>query len=450
MIFQRDIYQKMLRWKRVSKGDTALLIEGARRVGKSTIVKAFAEKEYESYILIDFGDTKASFTKDIKRVFTDSRDYEEFFTQLQLATGTELHKRKSVIVFDEVQKYIQAREMIKYLVQDGRYDYIETGSLISIKKNSRKINIPSEEEKIEMFPMTFPEFLIAAKQDLLLKEITHSYKAKKALSDLAHKQAMWWFRTYMAVGGMPKAVEAYLETKDYEQVDRIKKAIIDLYREDLENISRKSSAVTPLIIYDNIQSLYSNHSFEIIASSFSNNTRLYTALNNVDELEKSKVVNVAHNIVNIDPSLSLGNDMSGVKVYSGDTGLLVTKMYMHNSFVENKLYKSIILDKLSSNEGFLYENVVAQMLRASGHELKYNNFYIDGSNNQYSIDFLIGNGRKISPIEVKSSHYQKHASLDEFKKKYHSIIDKQYIIYSKNLKIEKDIVFLPVYMTFLI
>ena len=448
MIFERNIYNEMLKWKEKSAGKTALLIEGARRVGKSTIVKQFAEREYESYILINFGDTKGSFTKNVRHIFEHSENYDEFFSMLQLEFSTKLIPGKSVIVFDEIQKYIQSREMIKYLVADGRYSYIETGSLISIKKNSRNIIIPSEEEKLEMFPLGFDEFLKACKEDMMLDEIRKHFTAFTPLSESAHRKAMRLFRTYMAVGGMPQAVNAYIETKDFEDVDRTKKDIIKLYREDLEKISRKSSAVTPLIIYDNIQSLFSGHSFELSPSYFSKNTKLYTCLNNVDELEKSKTVNIAYDLVNIDPTLSLDLNMGGVKVYSGDTGLLISKMYMNTSYVENELYKSIILDKLSVNEGFLYENIVAQTLRASGHDLKYSSFYKEGSNKKYSIDFLFGNGKKISPVEVKSSGYQQHSSIDEFVRKYHSIIDKSYIIYGKNLKVDGDYIYLPVYMAF--
>lgn len=445
-VFKRKIYSELEEWKKQSNGTTALLIEGARRIGKSTIIEEFAKNEYKSYIMIDFSNTKESFTKEVKDVFEKSKDYNEFFQMLQLVMGIKLYERESLIIFDEVQKYTKAREMIKFLVKDARYDYIETGSLISLKSNSKKILIPSEERKIEMFPMNFEEFLIALSEDQLLENIKESYKLNKPLFEPVHKKAMHLFRTYMAVGGMPQAINKYIETGDFEQVDLVKKDIIKLYREDLLKISRKSSSVTPLIIYDRIQSMFSNHSFEIIASSFSKNTKLYTCLNNVDELESSKIVNVAYEIKNIDATLSLGFDMSGVKVYSGDTGLLVSKMFYDKKFLDNSLYKSIILDKLSVDEGFLFENVVAQELRASGHMLKYNTFYKENSNKLYSIDFFIEKKNKISPIEVKSSNYNSHASLDEFYRKYHQYIDEKIIVYSKNFKIEDNIKYLPLYM----
>lgn len=449
-MFKRNIYNKILKWKQVSNGKTALLVEGARRIGKSTIVEEFAKNEYKTYIKIDFGDTKNSYNKSVKKVFEESESIEEFFSLLQLVTGIKLYTRESLIIFDEIQKNINAREMIKHLVADGRYDFIETGSLISIKKNSSKIVIPSEEEKIQMYPMTFDEFLIALNEEEMLNVIREHFNKEKPLHEIIHKKAMNLFRTYMAVGGMPQAVAAYIETRDFELVDKIKKDIINLYREDLEKISRVGSSVTPLIIYDNIQSMFSNHTFEITASSFSKNTKLYTCLNNVKELEKSKIVNVAYEIKNIDPTLSLGFDMSNLKVYSGDTGLLISKMFMSTPYLGNPLYKSIILDKLSLDEGFLFENIVAQMLAANGHILKYNTFYKEGSTNLHSIDFVIADGRKIYPIEVKSSNYKSHASLDAFTNKYHQYIGKKYAIYSKNYTKDNNYIYLPVYMTFLL
>lgn len=448
--FKRSIYQKMLDWKTESNGKTALLVEGARRVGKSTICEEFSKNEYKSYILINFSDTKTSFNKEMKEIFENTSNYDEFFQSIQILTGIKLYKRNSVIIFDEVQKYIPAREMIKFLVKDGRYDYIETGSLISIKKNSRKIVIPSEETKIEMHPLTFEEFLFALKEEEMIKVIKDSYSNKIPLINPLHKKAMKLFRTYIAVGGMPQAINTYIETKDFESVDKIKKGIISLYREDLGKISRKSSSITPLIIYDKIQSIFSNHTFEISPSNFSNNLKLYTCLNNADELESSKIVNIAYEIKNIDPTLSLGFNLSNIKIYSADTGLLISKMYYDKKFLDNALYKSIILDKLSVDEGFLFENVVAQELIAKGYQLKYNSFYKEGSNKKYSIDFIISNDKKIIPIEVKSSNYKTHSSIDEFSKKYHQYVEKKVIIYQKNYKEEGDYIYLPIYMTMLL
>lgn len=446
MIFKRKIYYKLLNWENTYNGKRAILVEGARRIGKSTICEVFAKNEYKSYILINFANTKESFTKDMQKIFTNTDNYNEFFRSLQLLTGIKLYERNSVIIFDEVQKYVKAREMIKFLVEDGRYDYIETGSLLSLKKNSRKIVVPSEEIKIEMHPMNFEEFLIAINEEELLNYIKESYNSSKALNESIHKKAMKLFRTYMAVGGMPQAVVEYVESSDFEKVDNIKKNIISLYREDLAKISRKSSSITPLIIYDKIQSIFSNHTFEINASSFSKNTKLYTCLNNVDELESSKIVNVAYEIKNIDASLTNGFDLSNVKVYSADTGLLITKMFFDKNYLENSLYKSIILDKISIDQGFLFENIVAQELKSKDYTLKYNSFYKDNSNKKYSIDFFLEEGNKIIPIEVKSSDYKSHSGIDEFVKKYHQYVGKKIIVYSKNYRLEDGIIYLPIYM----
>lgn len=446
MIFKRNIYKKILAWKKQSNGKTALLIEGARRIGKSTIVEEFAKKEYKSYIMINFADTKESFTKDMKKVFENTDSYDDFFQALQLLTNTRLYNRNSVIIFDEIQKYIPAREMIKKLVADGRYDFIETGSLITLKRYSRNIVIPSEETKIEMYPMNFEEFLMALNEEELMKYIFDCYNLKKPLLEALHKKAQKLFRTYIAIGGMPQVVHEFIETNDFEKADFIKKNIISLYREDLGKISRRSSSVTPLIIYDKIQSSFSNHTFEISASSFSSNTKLYTCLNNVDDLESSKVVNVAYEICNIDATLTLGYNLSNVKVYSSDTGLLVSKMFYEKDYLDNTLYKSIVLDKLSVNEGFLFENVVAQELKAKDYSLKYNSFYTTNSNTKYSIAFLLKDKNKIIPIEVKSSNYSSHSSIDAFVKKYHQYISKKIIVYLKNYKEEDGYIYLPLYM----
>ena len=453
MIFKRNISERLLEWKSTSNGRTALLIEGARRVGKTTIVKEFVSKNYSSSIYIDFSDTKRSFTKNVRETFEDSDGLEDFFNRLMLLFSVRLEMRKSAIVFDEVQKYPAAREMIKVLVDDGRYDYIETGSLISPKKNSRFILIPSEEEVVEMFPLGFDEFMVAIGEDMLQEHIRQSFSDAKPLADGLHRKAMRLFRTYMAVGGMPQSVSAYVESSDYHACDRIKKNIINLYREDLEKISFKRASVSPLIIYDRMQSLYYNHGFEIRASEFSKSTRLQACLNSVSELEKSKTVNVAYDVINVDPTLSLSYDMSDVKVYSSDTGLLVSRIFYDSKFEDNLLYKSLILDKMSANEGFLFENVVAQMLRCSGFALKYNTFYNGDSKNRREIDFLIAKGKKIYPIEVKSSSYRTHTSIDEFCEKHRQYIGGSYIIYSKGMQTE-DVggkyvrTYLPFYMVF--
>ena len=431
-VFKRKIYNKMQTWKSESSGRTALLIEGARRVGKSTIVEEFARNEYKSYILIDFN--KAS--KEVKTIFDDLMDIDRLFIYLQATYHVNLHKRNSVIIFDEVQNCPKARQAIKYLVADGRYDYIETGSLISIRKNTNGITIPSEEERVEMNPMDFEEFRWAMGDEVSIdiykqmfeKEITVGHSFRSAMRDL---------RLYMLVGGMPQAVNELLNTNNLQMVDKVKRNIINLYNEDLLKID--ASGIVSRLFLAIPSQLNSNAS---IVGNMSEN-KMTEAMRC---LEESKVANVAYNVKDPSVGMGLSKDYGCFKIYTADTGIFVTLSFWDKSFTENIIYQKLLSDKLSANLGYVYENLVAQMLVASGNNIYYHTWAKD-EKHSYEIDFLVSRGSKISPIEVKSSGYRTHASLDAFCKKYSDRIGARYLIYTKDYTKDGATTLLPVFMT---
>ena len=434
----------MLTWKERLAGRTALLIEGARRIGKSTIVEEFARNEYASYILIDFVNAK----KTVVDLFNDISDLQYFFISLQSLTGVSLKPGKSVIIFDEVQFCPKARQAIKFLVKDGRFHYIETGSLISIKKNIKDILIPSEEHKINMYPLDFEEFLWAIGKPTTFDLIRYSFERMKPLGDPINRDMMKLFRLYMLVGGMPQAIAAYLSAGDFVVVDEVKRDILTLYLDDFRRIDNKGRASTI---------------FQSIPAELSRNTQRYTlgkVLKNVKlsrlgeifrDLDDSRTVNFAYhsNDPNIGLALHAGYDF--FKMYLGDTGLFVTLAFMDMDYANNTIYSKLLGDKLSADLGYLYENVVAQLLEAAGHSLYYYTFKQklpdSESERWYEIDFLITSGDKICPIEVKSSGYKSHKSLDEFQHKFSDRIRNRYLIYTKDLRKESDIICLPIYMT---
>lgn len=440
-VFRRKIYGKMLTWKSESSGRTALLIEGARRVGKSTIVEEFAKNEYKSYILIDFN--RAS--KDVKSIFDDLMDIDRLFIFLQATYHVNLHKRNSVIIFDEVQNCPRARQAIKYLVADGRYDYIETGSLISIRKNTESITIPSEEERVQMNPMDFEEFRwamgdevsIGIYRQMLVKGMEVGPSLRSAMRDL---------RLYMLVGGMPQAVNELLDTNNLQMVDKVKRNIINLYNDDLLKVD--SSGVVSrmfLSIPSQLSRNASKYSFSSAVGSMSEN-KMTEAM---QCLEESKVANVAYNVK--DPSVGMGltKDNGYFKIYTADTGLFVTLAFWDKDFTENIIYQKLLSDKLSANLGYVYENLVAQMLVASGNNIYYHTWAKD-EKHYYEVDFLISRGSKVCPIEVKSSGYKTHASLDAFCNKYSDRIGERYLIYTKDYAKDGATTLLPVFMTPLI
>ena len=438
-MFKRKIYQKLLDWKETSQGRAALLIEGARRVGKSTVVENFAQSEYKSYILIDF----AYAPKNIVDLFDDMNDLNYFFLQLQLYYGVDLHKRDSVIIFDEVQFCPKARQAIKVLVKDGSYDYIETGSLISIKKNVESILIPSEERKLEMFPMDFEEFLWATGDDATNDLLKEAFDKRISLGDSANRHIMRKFRLYMLVGGMPQAVSAYIETNNLKYVDEVKRDIIHLYEDDFYKIDSTGKIS---MLYDAAAAELAKNSTRYQVSSVIKNERASTILEEVSELKASKTVNIAYNVTDPNVGLASNINLDKFKIYLADTGLMVTLMFKDKDFTENIIYQKLLSDKLSKNLGMLYENVVAQTFAANAHKLYYNAYYDSVQRRTFEVDFILDDANKLAPVEVKSSNYIKHRSLDEFSKKYRDRVSAKYVVHNKDLKVEGNIVYLPFYM----
>ena len=437
-IFKRKLYDRLLEWKHVQNGKTAILIEGARRVGKSTLVEQFAKNEYESYILIDFNEA----SEEVKSLFDNLMNKDFIFLQLQSIYNVILHKRKSVIIFDEVQKCPNARQAIKYLVKDGRYDYIETGSLISIKKNTKNITLPSEEERVTLYPMDFEEFRWALDDEATVPLLRSFYEQWLPLNK-AHREKMRDFRLYMLVGGMPQAVEAYLETNNFSMVDLAKRGIISIYQDDFQKLDSTGR----------LETLFMNIPSQL--SQTSNRYKPFAVLGDVDEtkmmeflkdLEDSKTTLFSYHSNDPNVGMSLTKDISKFKIFCADTGLFVTLAFWDKDYTENVIYQKLLNDKLGTNLGYVYENVIAQMLAASGNKLFYYTWPKDATHN-YEIDFLLSRGAKLYPIEVKSSGYNSHKSLDAFCEKFSHIVGRRYLIYTKDLKKDKETLLVPVYMT---
>ena len=437
-IFKRKLYDRLLEWKRVQNGKTAILVEGARRVGKSTLVEQFARNEYESYILIDFNEA----SNEVKSLFDDLMNKDFIFLQLQSLYNVVLKERKSAVIFDEVQNCPLARQAIKYLVKDGRYDYIETGSLISIKKNTNQITLPSEEERVTLYPMDYEEFRWALGDEATMPLLRMFYEKSLPL-DKAHRDKMRDFRLYMLVGGMPQAVNAYLETNNFSMVDRAKRGIIQIYLDDFQKLDPAGRLET---LFKEIPSQL---------SQTNNRFKPYAILGDVNEekllelmrnLEDSKTALFSYHSNDPNVGMSLTKDISKFKIFCADTGLFVTLAFWDKDITENVIYQKLLNDKLSTNLGYVYENVVAQMLAASGNKLFYYTWAKDATHN-YEIDFLLSRGAKLQPIEVKSSGYNSHASLDAFCEKFSHIVDKRYLIYTKDFKQDGQTLLVPVYLT---
>ncbi len=444
MELKRKAYHKLLEWKKKSDGETAMLIEGARRVGKSFLALQFARKEYESFLYIDFANLKDN----VLDVFeADKTDFDTFFMKLSLLYGVRLIRRKSCVIFDEVQMYPPARQLIKYLVADGRYDYIETGSLISIRQNIENIVIPSEEERMSLCPFDFEEFLDAMGEGILSDYIRECFDKKQMMGEALHRKAMNLFRQYMIVGGMPQALVKYVETKDLEAVSAVKQRILQLYREDIPKFARGYESRVRAI-FDEIPEQLTKHEKKFKLASLGKHARMREYEDSFMWLEESKVVN--HCYLSTEPSVGiyLNTDRACMKCYMGDTGLLITQACDTGTAVEEEVLKAIMFDRVGINEGMFLENVVAQMLVASEHHLFfYSKTDKKDFHNNIEIDFLIRDKKKICPIEVKSDSYKKHTSLDRFMEKYSARLGTAYIVYTKDLRKDGNILCIPVYMT---
>lgn len=437
MIFKRKIYNKLVEWKRNSGGRTALLVEGARRIGKSTIVEEFAKNEYAVHLIIDF--TVAS--KAVISLFDDLSDLNRIFLQLQLIYGVSFEVRNTLIVFDEVQFCPRARQAIKHLVKDGRYDYIETGSLISIKKNVKDILIPSEEERIEMFPMDYEEFLWAIGKKGTVSLLRKVFENRESVG-IAHRKLMRDFRLYMLVGGMPMAVESYLETNDLKKVDYVKRGILKLYQDDFFKLDETGRIAD---LFKNIPAQLNKNARRYQVSSVLPNERADSIAPLLSMLVESKTVLIAYHAN--DPNVGLANnkDPNLFKLFVADVGLFTTLVFLDKDFTENTIYEKLLSDKSNVNLGYLYENVIAQTLAANGNQLYYHTFLNPASGHNYEVDFLLSRGNKICPIEVKSSSHRAHASLDVFCEKYSNRVGNRYLIYTKDYQKDGATQLLPAY-----
>lgn len=449
MIFKRKIYDKLSAWKNEVNGKKALLIEGARRIGKSTIVEEFAKNEYKSYILIDF----ARVSEDVKSYFyLYLDDLDTFYMLLSTQYGVRLYPRESVIVFDEIQMFPRAREAIKYLVADGRYDFIETGSLISIKENVKDIVIPSEERHVKMYPLDFEEFCAALNEEALTKYIRDCFEKEVPLDRSLHNKAMLLFKQYLLVGGMPMSVVAFVEgQKDFEKADLEKRDILELYRNDIMKIKARYRSKV-LAIFDQIPGLLSRHEKRVVFNRIAEGSSAEQYEDTFFWLSDSMIANECRRTTDPNVGLSLTESDSYIKCYLGDTGLLVSHAFDENELLENEVYKQILAGKLGINEGMLYENVIAQMLTANGHRLFfYTHYNTEKKRNDIEIDFIISNNSKTKykmyPIEVKSSERYSTESLLRFREKYKSRIGGCYIIHPRNLIIKDGITCIPPYMT---
>lgn len=449
-MFKRKIYDELLKWKKESKGETAMLVEGARRIGKSTVVEEFAKENYKSYILIDF----SKVTNSVKEAFNNLlNNLDSLFMVLSLEFDTPLYPRESLIIFDEVQKFPRAREAIKHLVKDGRYDYIETGSLISIKENVKDILIPSEEQSIKMFPMDFEEFAWALGEGMIIEYIRDCFEKRVPLHDSIHKKAMFLFKQYMLVGGMPRAIDKFISySKQFVECEKEKRNILKTYRDDIHKIDRAYKSKV-LSIFDQIPSFLSQHEKRVKIKSISADTTAIDYEETFFWLNDSMICNECFLCTDPNLGLSLNEKRNFVKCYMGDTGLLLTHTFDENDEEQTNYHKELLSDKLSINKGMFFENIIAQMLVSNGHKLYfYTRYNEEKHRNDIEIDFLLTTGNKVSqkliPLEVKSSKSYKVESMKRFIGKFEDRIDKAYIIHPKNLSIREDgIICIPAYMT---
>ena len=443
LTIKRKIYQKMLNWKQTRKGASALLIKGARRVGKSYVCELFGKNEYKSSLIIDF----ANVSGEITNVFEhESTNLDLLFNKISTYYGVMLYKRESLIVFDEVQRYPKARQLIKYLVADGRYDYIETGSLITLKQNVKDIVIPSEEESIEMHPLDFEEFLWAMVDQTSSPYIRDCFEQVRPLGQALHRKIMNDFRQYLLVGGMPQAVLEYAGSKDFAAVDLVKQRILELYRNDISKFAGQYESRVNAI-YDNIPGQLAKKEKVYNLSSISKDARMRRYEDAFMWLCDAMIVNPCFNTTDPGIGLAMSSDNTTQKIYMADTGLLISHAFRDNEYITNELYRAILFDKLGVNEGMIMENAVAQMLRSSGHRLFFYSRYDSNSRlNTMQIDFIIARSNKVSPIEVKSSDYREHSSLDKYRSKFSSRLGNAYVLYQKDVMVKDGIIHFPLYM----
>lgn len=437
MYFKRKAYDELLNWKKNYADRYAVLLEGARRVGKSTIAERFAANEYRSYILIDFSNT----SDEEIACFDDIHNLDLFFLRLQAIRGVNLYERESVIIFDEVQLFPKARQAIKHLVKDGRYHYIETGSLISIRKNIKNILIPSEEMKIPIYPMDYEEFCAAVGNNYEM--LAKIYEKKKSIGQQVNRKLMRDIRIYMAVGGMPQAVEAFVNGENFSMIDQVKRQIIRLYEDDFKRLDQSGKLSA---IYHSIPAQLSKNVKRYRLASAVGKRKSSRDERLVYDLIDSKTVLPSYHVTDPGASLSLTKDLDSYKLYIADTGLFVTLMFIDRPSTENEIYAKLLSDKLPANLGYLYENLAAQMIAASGRELYYHTWEKKGSTHYYEVDFLISSGAKVSAVEVKSSGTGKHESISEFKKKYAKNVRDCMIVSQKDIGRQEEIQYWPMYL----
>lgn len=442
MNFKRKMYEVLRAWKKESNGKTAAMIDGARRVGKSYIAEEFAKREYRSYIIIDFNRPRPGA---IEAICEESNDLDFMFAKLSALYDVTLHRRESLIIFDEVQLCPKARALVKYLVADGRYDYIETGSLISLKSNIADIVIPSEEEHFEMFPLDFEEFLWAIGNDAAYGAMRAAYESLRPLGQALNRKFMNLFRQYLLVGGMPAAVQAYISENSFAAADKVKRSILTLYRNDIAKYA-KGYETRVRQIFDEIPAQLSRKEKKYRLSSISKSARTREYEDAFVWLNEAMVTNPCFNSTDPNVGLGLNMDVTTHKLYMGDTGLLVTHAFWNEQFTGNLLYKAILADKIDVNEGMLAENVVAQMFRSKGKKLFFYSRYAEESAQRMEIDFLIRRDKKISPVEVKSSSFKRHSSLDKFMTKFSSRLATPYLLYCGDVQKREGVQHLPLYM----
>lgn len=443
MLFKRKIYEKLLEWKRRSKGRTALLIEGARRVGKSTIVEVFGKNEYKSYVIVDFMKPNK---KVLSAILDHPDDLSVFFNELSFAYNVVLHERETLIVFDEVQRCPEARQLLKALVGDRRYDYVETGSLISIRMNVKDITIPSEEEAIGMYPMDFEEYLWAIGDKVTFPAIKKAFEERRPMGRSFHETAMHRFREYLLVGGMPQAVDKFIETRNLGEVDMVKRSILRLYHNDIAKYAGKDAAKVRRV-FDGIPGQLSKKEKKYSLASLDKEARYRNYEEAFLWLDEAKVANIAYNATDPSVALSLSEDNSTLKVYLLDTGLMISQTLGDRPYTESSIYSEVYSGDLYINEGMIMENYIAQAFSCNERKLFfYSRYDLSSAENRMEIDFLIRRGDKICPVEVKSGNYRSHLSLDKFKKKFKKRIGESFILYTKDVMLKDDIIHLPLYM----